>query len=175
MPPLLTEQFHTGGTHHSASQKKKRRKEREEVGWSPPPRRRKPRAGELSAGRALGSRQPVSITYLPSFEPAPAPADGELREGSAGRQTGKTDSRAGRAGGCRFRLVSNGEVGRLRRGFCNCISSTSRSLREPARAWKRDNPPTGVACVSTRHWTRLLTALRSPGTRLKVSPGQLVG
>ena len=54
------------------------------------------RAGELGTGRAPGLGQPAAITYMPSFEAAPAAAGRELREGSAGGQTGKTDTRAGR-------------------------------------------------------------------------------
>lgn len=44
-----------------------------------------------STGRTPGSRQPASITCMLSFKPTPALVDRELQEGSAGRQTSKTD------------------------------------------------------------------------------------
>lgn len=121
---------------------------------------------------APGSHQPTPIVYTPSFKPAPAPLGRELREGCAGQQTNKTDSRAGHTGRRCSKLVSNGEAGRLPCGFCKCIP---RSSREPAHAQERDSCLAEAAWVSTRHWTRLFTALRSPGTRLEVSPQQLMG
>lgn len=153
-----------------ARRRKEERNEKKQAG-SPHLARGNPQAGELSPGRASGYHQPASIVYMPSFKPAPALVRRELREGSAGQQTSTTDTHTGCTGRRCSKLVSNREAGRLPCGFCKYISSTSKSSREPARAQKRDSCLAETAWVSTRHWTKLLTALRSPGTRPKVSPG----
>lgn len=178
MPPLLTEQFHTCRTHHSGSQQKKKKKEWEEGDWPPPPRWRKPQAGELSARRAPGEHRahaslPPSHACCPSNQPRLWWIESCRKDLQDDRPV-KPIYLCWAHWHC-SKLVINGEVGRLCCGFCKCISSTLRSLREPARTQKRESCLAEATWVSRRHWTRLLTALRSPGTRLKVSSGQLIG